>query len=481
MEKHWQKRVGKVIPFIQDGTYFFNKGLTCYRRRDLHKAKAYLQRAVQLEPEQSAFACQLAIVLSELGEYAQSNEWLLRVIERDDDLTECFYFLANNYAHLGLFGEATKYAELYMEREPDGEFAEYTLDLLDILTIEQDDEWLNYDDMLMKQEQARTLLEKGDFQEAIALFEEMIEQHPENWAAYNNLALAYFYQGNVGRARQTIEYILKQNPGNLHALCNDAVFSYYLQEQERMFLLTQSLQCVYPISFEHRYKLGVTFAIIGRYDLAFQWLRQLQRRGFEGDAPFYYWYAYAAYHMGYRMLAESMWKKLIALHPDKKGSEPWRYREQTIEHIQSLFEKQDVASSLYALYLISKSFTPNDCPFPKQSWSHPLLQQWSDYVYGRGRQTPICMIDAHRIVTLLIQHNGFEYEPLYIAWFSFFIEAMKNIDSFSSHAAWAAAFEYMFRKHRGQRVTQRMLAERYGVSVATVGKYVKVIKQHWCE
>lgn len=91
------------------------------------------------------------------------------------------------------------------------------------------------------------------------------------------------------------------------------------------------------------------------------------------------------------------------------------------------------------------------------------------------------MIDAHRIVTLLIQHNGFEYEPLYIAWFSFFIEAMKNIDSFSSHAAWAAAFEYMFRKHRGQRVTQRMLAERYGVSVATVGKYVKVIKQHWCE
>ncbi|MCL6615713.1 MAG: tetratricopeptide repeat protein, partial [Anoxybacillus ayderensis] len=168
MEKHLQKRVGKVIPFIQDGTYFFNKGLACYRRRDLHKAKAYLQRAVQLEPEQSTFACQLAIVLSELGEYAQSNEWLLRVIERDDDLTECFYFLANNYAHLGLFGEAAKYAEQYMEREPDGEFAEYTLDLLDILTIEQDDdEWLNYDDMLMKQEQARTLLEKGEFQEAI--------------------------------------------------------------------------------------------------------------------------------------------------------------------------------------------------------------------------------------------------------------------------------------------------------------------------
>ncbi|WP_461201627.1 tetratricopeptide repeat protein [Anoxybacillus sp. TBDG-1] len=482
MEKHLQKRVGKVIPFIQDGTYFFNKGVACYRRRDLRKAKAYLQRAVQLEPEQSTFACQLAIVLSELGEYTQSNEWLLRIIEHNDDLTECFYFLANNYAHLGLFGEATKYAEQYMEREPDGEFAEYTLDLLDILTIEQDDnEWFNYDDMLMKQEQARALLEKGEFQEAIALFEEMIEQHPENWAAYNNLALAYFYEGNVPKARQTIEYILKQNPGNLHALCNDAVFSYYLQEQERLFSLIQSLQNVYPISFEHRYKLGVTFAIVGRYDLAFQWLRQLQRRGFEGDAPFYYWYAYTAYHMGYRMLAESMWNKFILLHPDKKGSEPWRYREQTIEHIQSLFAKQDVASSLYALYLISKSFTLNDCPFPKQSWSHPLLQQWSEYVYGDEKQVPTYIVDAHCIVTLLIQHNGFEYEPLYIAWFSFFVKAIKEIDSLSNHEGWAAAFEYMFRRQRGQRVTQRMLAERYGVSVATVGKYVKIIKQQWHE
>ncbi|MCL6617957.1 MAG: hypothetical protein K6T39_12910, partial [Anoxybacillus ayderensis] len=119
----------------------------------------------------------------------------------------------------------------------------------------------------------------------------------------------------------------------------------------------------------------------------------------------------------------------------------------------------------------------DDCPFPKQSWSHPFLQQWSDYVYGNEFQKP--MVDAHRIVTLLVQHNGFEYEPLYIAWFSFFVQAMREIDSFSNHEAWAAAFEYMFRKHRGERVTQRMLGERYGVSVATIGKYAKIIKQQW--
>jgi hypothetical protein len=82
---------------------------------------------------------------------------------------------------------------------------------------------------------------------------------------------------------------------------------------------------------------------------------------------------------------------------------------------------------------------------------------------------------------LLIQHNGFEYEPLYIAWFSFFVQAVDEIDSFSNHAAWSAAFEYMFRKRHGQRVTQRMLAERYGVSTATVGKYVKMMKQQFHE
>ena len=52
-------------------------------------------------------------------------------------MVECHYFLANNYAHLGFFKDAYTHANLYLEMEEDGEFAEDAEDLLDILTLRQ--------------------------------------------------------------------------------------------------------------------------------------------------------------------------------------------------------------------------------------------------------------------------------------------------------------------------------------------------------
>ena len=45
-------------------------------------------------------------------------------------MTECHYFLANNYAHLGMFKEAYRHASAYLEKEEDGEFSEDAEDLL---------------------------------------------------------------------------------------------------------------------------------------------------------------------------------------------------------------------------------------------------------------------------------------------------------------------------------------------------------------
>ena len=91
----------------------------------------------------------------------------------------------------------THHANSYLEIEPDGEFSEDAEDLLEVLTLEADDldeeELYEQDDLIMKQEQARELLESGNFPKAIKILKEVIEEFPEYWSAYNNLALAYFY------------------------------------------------------------------------------------------------------------------------------------------------------------------------------------------------------------------------------------------------------------------------------------------------
>ena len=67
-------------------------------------------------------------------------------------------------------------------------------EILEFVAFEQDDfeELEGSGEDLYRQEQARRCMEKGDFPEAITILEDLIEDRPAFWSAYNNLALAYF-------------------------------------------------------------------------------------------------------------------------------------------------------------------------------------------------------------------------------------------------------------------------------------------------
>jgi tetratricopeptide (TPR) repeat protein len=479
---------GQIIPFIQSGEYYFKKGLSAYKRRDLYRAKKYLERAVQLNSREPMFLCQLAVVLSELGEYQASNQLFLTIVnELDSEMTECLYFIANNYAHLGLFREAAKYAEMYIERDPDGDYVEETEDLLELLNIENDDIHMleNQDDLIVKQERARNLLATGQFTEAISLLEEIIKDYPEFWSAYNNLALCYFYIGNVKKAQHIITEVLKQNPGNLHALCNMLVFYYYLHEEEEVSRLIKKLESVYPFLIEHRYKLGATFALVGRFDLAFKWLHNLYKIGFDGDGAFYYWLSYAAYYMGYQQFAETLWKKVIHLSPEKQGQEPWSHtsssKPQEMMRIQNWLNSENTSEILYGLYLVGRSLYKDEliqqACFQRHLKTDSFIKLFADYIISATNDIiPSSIADGCVIVDMLWKKNDFSNEEMYIAWFHIFERAVKSKCDFSNHSAWAAAMEYVWSHQQGKKITQKAVSEKYGISISTVKKYIKTIK-----
>ena len=124
MNKQRNER-GRLIPFTQNAEYFFQRALTYYHQNNLYKAKKLLLRAIKIDNEEPSYICQLAAVLAELGEFTKSNEWLHYVLnEVDPSLTECYFFLANNYAYLGQFEKAQEEALYYLELDPEGDFAE---------------------------------------------------------------------------------------------------------------------------------------------------------------------------------------------------------------------------------------------------------------------------------------------------------------------------------------------------------------------
>lgn len=485
----------KILTFHPTGEYYFTKGLKAYHRHELPKSKKYLERALELEPAEPMIACQLAITCSEIGEYNYSNNLLENILDvMDPYMSECHYFLANNYAHLGMFKEAYRHASAYLDKEEDGEFSDDAEDLLELITFESDDSGENpfkHDGLIAKQEKAREYLEAGDFPRAIEVLKETIAEYEDYWSAYNNLALAYFYLGQVEEAFRTLDEVLEKSPGNLHALCNLVVFHHYQQDDEHVEELVSMLEKIRPMLSEHRFKLGATFALIGNYASAYKWLNALQKQGFEGDGTFYYWLTISAYHLGHEQAARKAWKRVVEMNPEKEGMEPWGDMNATSEgfehHLPSIIkrlESEFIEERLFAIFLLKHSvhkqkLLKNQVFTMKQNFTE-WEKDYADLVQEPNKDRQLTAIGfADRTAELLYQH----FQPiqlneagLYLMWFSVFVEAAHTDQKLNNPAGWAAAVEYVWNKLKNEKTSKQAIADKYFISVSTLSKYVKLVQ-----
>lgn len=484
----------KILSFHPTGEYYFTKGLKAYHKRELYKAKKYLERALELEPGEPMIACQLAITCTEIGEYNYSNNLLENILNvLDPYMTECHYFLANNYAHLGMFEEAYRHANAYLDKDETGEFSEDAEDLLELITFETDEteeSLFKQDGLIIKQEKARDYLEAGNFQKAIDVLKEMIEEYQDYWSAYNNLALAYFYLGQIDEAYATLEEVLEKSPGNLHALCNLVVFHHYQQNEEQLEAIVETLSKIRPMFMEHRFKLGATFALIGKYSLAYKWLKQLQKQGFEGDGSYYYWLATSAYHLGHEKTARKAWTKVVELNPEKDGMEPWgdlHVASGLEDHKQTIVKKLEsefIEERLFAIFLVKhskhkQSLLKHNLLINNASFT-PLEQQYAEILKDEHLERELSAIDfADRTADLLYQNFSpikITEAGIYLMWFSVFVEAYKAKVKFNNPAGWAAALEYIWYQLRDEKKSQAALAEKHFISVSTISKYTKIVQ-----
>ncbi|WP_445488079.1 tetratricopeptide repeat protein [Niallia sp. 03133] len=491
------KPMGQLITFNPTGEYYFSKGIKAYHRKDYYKSLKYLQRAMHFEPGEPMIVCQLAIVYADIGEYQKSNKLLHLIIEElDEEMVECYYFLANNYAHLGFFKDAYYHANLYLKLDENGDFAEETEDLLEVLSLEsdllQEEDPYEEDDLINRQDEARELLESGNFPKAVEMLNKVICDYPEYWSAYNNLALAYFYLGEVKKANSILDEVLEKNMGNLHALCNKLVFAFYEKEEKNIKQLTNILQKIKPISIDHQFKIGSTFALIGEYGSAYFWLSKLHKQGFAGDASFYYWFSYAAYFTGRENLASALWGSVLEENPEKKGHEPWNKREEKENgfenHLTSIMKRLKssyLEERLFALFLTSVS-TYKEKILSSQSIQQmdvlsTLEQQYLSFIKtGYEIEDPL-LLSAHSTAETIYkihQPIGTVEAGLYLKWFSVFIELHKAGVVMKNSSAWAAAMDYVWHKIRNKKISQQEMAITYGLSPSTLQKYIKIVKQH---
>ncbi|UOE93747.1 tetratricopeptide repeat protein [Alkalihalobacillus sp. LMS39] len=313
------KKRGTVIPFRQTGDYFFDKGIKAYRKNNMKRALFFLQKAVEMKESEPAFYCQLAAVLAELGEFERSNEQLLYVLEElDPTLAECYFFLANNYAHLGFIDKAEEMVHVYLEEQPDGDFYDDALDLLEVLEFEREEsEFFTEVDketiIINKHDNARRYMESGKFPEAIQQLEAIIAEHPKFWAAYNQLAQALFLNHEVEKAISITLEVIEKDKGNLMALCNLADFYLEIGNNEEAKKIVSALCTVKPIDLDHRFRIATVFSKAQEFKKSYDSLITLQKHHYRESIPFLKCFAVAAYHCADFHKAEAAWNRASLL------------------------------------------------------------------------------------------------------------------------------------------------------------------------
>lgn len=314
----------KVISIQMDTTFFFERAVQSLDKFHYEKALKYFRKAMEFEPHNPINHCNMAGIYSEIGNYEESNRILKYVLEHiDARMTECYFYMANNYANMEQYEQAVTAITQYLEQDEDGHYLAEAEDMLQLLSYELGrtirPREIKCKAGYYEHEMAREMLEDGRFAEASRLLEKVTQRHPDFLAAHNNLALAYYYKGQIEKSVQVIKQVLEADQGNLHALCNLAIFYQHAGEKEQLEALLKMLSKTHPFHVELVYKLAMTLGILGEDEAAYvQFKRLIKQVDFELEPSVYHYAAVSSFNSGRYQEAAKLWGMVQRLDPDSQ-------------------------------------------------------------------------------------------------------------------------------------------------------------------
>ncbi|WP_249871285.1 tetratricopeptide repeat protein [Oceanobacillus saliphilus] len=320
-------KTNNIIPFIPEGDFYFTKGVEAFQKRKFDIAIKWMKKATEMKPDEPLYKCQMSIIYTEIGAYHAANQLLTSVLQSSDYI-DCYYLLANNYAHLGLLNDAKKYAYSYLEKEPDGDFSEEAESLLDLIDIDEEDEddWNleDEDELLIYQETAFYHLENMEWEKALPIIEEMMTIFPEHTMAKHDYTQALFFTGHEQEAIEMEEDILKENPSSLYSHINLALYYYEKGMKEEYQNHIQALLNIYPIHEQQKLRIAITLARTGFHKEAYSRFRTIPKEKVNSHLSYFKWYSVAAFQKGDPGKALAIWEEGCRRHPKLSKEEgPW--------------------------------------------------------------------------------------------------------------------------------------------------------------
>lgn len=129
---------GKIIPFVQDSNYYFQKGSYYHQKNKLPKALIFLKKAIEIEPDNAHHHYNLACLLSKTSQLKEANRIFRHIVKNmDPKMTECYFLMAINYGLMEDLARTKQYLRKYLQLTAEGDIAEEARELL--LNMEEEE------------------------------------------------------------------------------------------------------------------------------------------------------------------------------------------------------------------------------------------------------------------------------------------------------------------------------------------------------
>lgn len=270
----------RIVEFSQGSKFYYELGNYYYYKNNLDRALGYYQRALAVDPANPVNHFNVACLLSELGKYRESISLFIKVTEMESGPSESWFWLALNHGQLQQYKEACKYLRKYLEHDPEGEYSWQAEEILEYLRSDlpmlSPGQRVKIDSLCSN---GIDFISQGRLKEAIKCFSRASAIEPEMTAPKNNLALSWFYLGEMGKAMELTLEILRAEPNNIFANCNLCTFYFIVNDQLSLRRQIRVINGLWSDDVDEMLKLGTTYGLLGMDRRALDVFRHLESLG----------------------------------------------------------------------------------------------------------------------------------------------------------------------------------------------------------
>jgi len=372
IEADIDRSVGIITTSSPEAYKFYIEGKRIFRKTDYRQSIAFLEKAIQIDPEFAMAYRKLAVAYSNIDYYSEGFKYLKKAMELSDRSSDRERYLIQGHYYGAQSEEEGKAIEAYtklLELYPDDAIGNNNLGDL-YLGLEEWDKAIKYFGVNFENRTTRSInsvsnlseayMAKGVYDKATEVLEFYIKNVIDLPRLHNSLARTYLCQGKLNKATIEIAKAISQNPddfgfitrkGDIHLIKGE------IEKAEREYkrLLEHKEQSAHLWARE---KLGALYLYKGNFSESGEQIRKGIK--IAEDLNQEWWISYLYLQLAYTTLTagdlrealyncDEAWKIAIDKEYSRLQSYPLRLKGLIYFAMHSMEETQEVANNLKEL------------------------------------------------------------------------------------------------------------------------------------